>query len=194
MIQQAVCTNPRPHGMPVPGKGSLFRFRAALLAIAALLGACNGEIYVRDGVTDGDTFYLAERALSDDDPVLQSWVSYSLTRSTCQLQIGGENPARANSFDCELAAREHLLESWAEKRARHAGASDPYLDQLAGIAEAGFLREYVATYFARRKWQLPTDLDMTGFDAWRRTALSRHEPETRIIGSWNYARNVRAAF
>ena len=193
MIQQAVYTNPSPRGVPAPGKVLLSRFRAALLAVAALLAACNGEIYVRDGITDGDTFYLAERALTDDDPVLQSWVSYSLTRSTCQLRIGGENPARASSFDCELAAREHLLESWVEKKPRHTGASDPYLDQLAEIAEAGFLREYVAAYFARRNWQLPPDLDMPAFGAWRRAALSRHEPETRIIGSWNYARNVRAA-
>ena len=193
MIQQAVCTNPSPRGTPAPGKASLPRCSVALLAVAALLVACNGEIYVRDGVTDGDTFYLAERALSDDDPVLQSWVSYSLTRSTCQLRIGGENPARASSFDCEFAAREHLLESWVEKKTRDGGASDPYLDQLAVIGEAGFLREYVAAYFARRQWQLPSDLDMTGFDAWRRAALPRHEPETRIIGSWNYARNVRDA-
>ena len=192
MIQQAVCTNSLPRGTPAPGKVSL-PLRVALLAVAALLAACNGQIYVRDGVTDGDTFYLAERALTDDDPVLQSWVSYSLTRSTCQLRIGGENPARASSFDCELAARQHLLESWAEKKRRHGGTSDPYLDQLAAIGEAGFLREYVAAYFGRPNWQLPSDLDMTGFDAWRRGALPRHEPETRITGSWNYARNVRAA-
>ena len=192
MIQQAVRTNRLPRGRSAPGRESISRYRMALLAIVVLLAACNGEIYVRDGVTDGDTFYLAERALSDDDPVLQSWVSYSLTRSTCQLQIGGENPARASSFDCELAAREHLLESWAEKKARLDGASDSYLDQLARVAEAGFLREYVATYFARRNWELPPDLDVPAFDAWRKAVLSRHKPETRIIGSWNYARNVRA--
>ena len=36
-----------------------------------MLSACNSEIYVRDGVTDGDTFYLAERALTDDDRINQ---------------------------------------------------------------------------------------------------------------------------
>ena len=48
--------------------------------------------------------------------MLQSWVSYSLTRSACQLQIGGDNPARASSFDCELMARQHLVETWQEQR------------------------------------------------------------------------------
>jgi hypothetical protein len=81
-----------------------------------MLSACNSEIYVRDGVTDGDTFYLAERALTDDDPVLQSRVRYSLTKSTCQLQIGGENPARASSLECELSLRRMLLDAWNERK------------------------------------------------------------------------------
>ena len=81
-----------------------------------------------------------ERALHDSDPVLQSWVSYSLTKSTCQLAIGGENPARATSFECELTGREHLLETWSEHRAP-SGAGDPYLDELQAIRHAGLLRE-----------------------------------------------------
>ena len=77
------------------------------MALAAL-AACNGEIYVRDGVTDGDTFFLAERAMADGDPAYQSWVRYSLARSACQLQLGGDNPARQSSFECELSARRML--------------------------------------------------------------------------------------
>ena len=65
----------------------------ALLVLFPVI-ASGGEIYTRDGVTDGDTFYLAPRAWADDDPVLQSWVAYSLMKSTCQLEIGGDNPAR----------------------------------------------------------------------------------------------------
>ena len=71
-----------------------------LLALALVAAGCDGSIYIRDGVTDGDTFYLAERALTDADPALQSWVSYSLVRSTCQLQSDSPNPARATSFAC----------------------------------------------------------------------------------------------
>ena len=85
---------------------------AALTLFTLVLVACSGEVYVRDGVTDGDTFYLSERALSDDDPGYQSWVTYSLAKSACQLQIGGDNPARANSFECELMSRRLLLDSW----------------------------------------------------------------------------------
>jgi len=58
-----------------------------ILTVLALLPlvALGSEIFTRDGVTDGDTFYLAPQAYSDDDPVLQSWVTYSLMKSACQL-------------------------------------------------------------------------------------------------------------
>lgn len=160
----------------------------ALLAVAA----CNGEVYVRDGVTDGDTFYLSPQAITDADPVLQSWVSYSLTKSACQLALGSDNPARANSFDCEQVSRRHLLETWAEKKHRDSGVSDTYLDQLLDVERAAYLDEYVAHYFALPDWTLPNDLDMADFHAWRRMVLKDHRPETRIIGSWNYRRNVSA--
>jgi len=157
-----------------------------MLAIAG----CSGEVYLRDGITDGDTFYLAERATSDSDPVLQSWVSYSLVRSVCQLQIGGENPARASSFACEMTARRLLLDTWLEYQAENPELADEYLDELSGIQTAGYLDEYVARNFSKRHWELPGDLDMSGFKRWRRSNLPGHKPKTRIIGSWNYAKNV----
>ena len=55
------------------------------LLFAPLLASA-GEIYTRDGVTDGDTFYLAPSAFANDDPAYQSWVTYSLMKSTCQLK------------------------------------------------------------------------------------------------------------
>ena len=111
-----------------------------LLALVVLAG-CNNEIYVRDGVTDGDTFYLAPVAMVDTDPALQSWVAYSLTRSVCQLELGGENPARASSFDCEFRARDVLADAWAEHCAEDPAISDDYLDKLLAVRAAGFLGE-----------------------------------------------------
>ncbi len=155
------------------------------------IGGCNSEIYVRDGVTDGDTFYLAERALSDDDPVLQSWVRYSLTKSTCQLQIGGENPARASSFECELTARHMLLDAWNERKLVSPDVTDQYLDELNQIERAGFLSEYVVRHFRKNHWKLPVDLEQRTYRVWQRRHLPKHRPEMNIIGSWNYARKVQ---
>ncbi len=160
------------------------------LVVLLALASCSSEVYLRDGVTDGDTFYLADNVLVDADPVLQSWSSYSLTLSVCQLQIGGENPARASSFACELTARRHLVESWVEHQTSEPGVSEPYLDSLSRVHEAGYLPEYVAHYLYRRQWQLPDGLDSDGFNGWRRQYLRRHKAETRLTGSWNYARKV----
>ena len=151
-----------------------------------LLAACNGEIYTRDGVTDGDAFYLAPRAYQDDDPVLQSWVAYSLMRSACQLEVGGPNPARVSNYGCEFTARKHLVETWDEQRTEHPGVSDVYLDQLLLVRDAGFLDEYTVHHFARRNWQVPVEVDVADYIRWQRKHLRRHKPETRIIGSWGY--------
>ena len=161
-----------------------------LLSMLVAAAACRGDIYLRDGVTDGDTFYLADRAMTDADPVLQSWVSYSLARSACQLQLGGDNPARESSFACEIAARRLLLDTWSERKAAGSGVQDDYLDDLAAVRSAGYLDEYVARYFKRRHWELPHDLDASAFDRWRRTNLPHHRPQQRIVCSWNYARDV----
>lgn len=154
------------------------------------LAGCNGEIYLRDGVTDGDTFYLADRALADDDAVLQSWVSYSLAKSACQLQIGGANPARASSFNCEFSARCMLLETWSEHQMMDRLLEDRYLDELAQIQQAGYLDEYVARHFLKSHWKLPDYIDTAAYRSWQRSHLRRHKAETRIVGSWNYASNV----
>lgn len=161
-----------------------------LALLATLVTACSGEIYLRDGVTDGDTFYLADRALADPDPVLQSWVAYSLAISACQLQIGGDNPARSTSFECEATARRLLVDTWLDKKALDPALRDSYLDDLAAVDEAGLLPEYVARHFRRQHWEMPADLDVDAYRHWARRDIPGHRPETRIVGSWNYAHNV----
>ncbi len=163
------------------------------MALAAALSSCYGEIYVRDGVTDGDTFYLSQQAITDSDPVLQSWVSYSLARSTCQLQIESRNPARENSYACELTARQHLLATWGEKKSADPSVANAYLDTLAEVARTGYLDEYVVHYFGRDDWSIPDSLEADSFGHWRRQNLRRHRPKTRIVGSWNFAQKVNSS-
>ena len=160
--------------------------RVSTLPVLLMLTACNPSVYVRDGVTDGDTFYLAPLALTSNDAVLQSWVTYSLIRSTCKLTVGGENPARVSTYGCELTAREHLLDAWQSKRALGAPREDAYLDTLTTVRAAGYLEEYVAYYLGRSGWQLPADVDQDAFRDWRRAHLRGHKAETHLIGSWGY--------
>lgn len=163
-----------------------------LLALLMLipLTASSGEIYTRDGVTDGDTFYLAPDAFVNDDAAFQSWVAYSLMKSACQLKIGGENPARVSSFECEFKSRQHLINAWEERRVQDPGIADSYLDTLSDVQYAGFLAEYTTRYFGRKDWNLPEGLRVDEFRRWQRKHLRGHKPLTRIIGSWNYRRRV----
>ena len=160
--------------------------RILLLLVCLPAIALAGQIFTRDGVTDGDTFYLAPHAHVDDDPVLQSWVAYSLAKSTCQLEMGGDNPARNSSYGCEFTARRHLLTAWEAQRAEHAAASDDYLDALLRVREAGFLDEYTVRYFGRKHWQVPAEVDVAAFRRWQKQHLKGHRPQSRLIGSWNY--------
>ena len=165
------------------------------LLVAALLAGCNPTIYVRDGVTDGDTFYLAPRAFTESDAVMRSWVTYSLMRSACQLKVGGEIPSRVSTYDCELNAREYLVAEWMENRVSGEPREDPYLDTLVSVSDAGFLEEYVVHYLGKESWQIPAGVEMVPFGEWRRARLRGHAPETRWIGSWGYggASSVAAA-
>lgn len=155
--------------------------------VLAAAAACGGDVYVRDGVGDGDTFVLSNSALESTDPATQSWVSYSLTRSTCQLRGGSANPARTSTFNCEITARRHLLDKWAEQKHEHPGSADDYLDTLAAVQQANFLSEYIVRFFRKQSWQLPPDLKTFEFRKWSAEHLMEHEPETRMTGSWTFA-------
>lgn len=160
--------------------------RCLWLIAPFVIAGCNNEIYVRDSVTDGDTFYLARVALVDTDPALQSWVTYSLAKSVCQLELRGDNPARQNSYVCEFTARKLLVDAWTEKRAENSAISDDYLDELLAVREAGYLGAYTAYYFRSNNWHVPDDIDVDAFSEWRRQHLRGHRPQTRIIGYWSY--------
>ena len=170
--------------------GAMYPRFLTMCVFAAVISACGGDVYLHDGVTDGDTFYLAPRALTDPDPAVQSWVGYSLGKSACQLQHEGENPARATSFECELAARKLLLETWSEKVEQDPEISDSYLEVLSAVHETGDLREYVARYFSKSDWILPDDLRTQKFRQWQRHQLPGHRPQTILTGSWNYRSRV----
>lgn len=164
--------------------------RWTLPLICLLLASCDHGLYTRDGVTDGDSFYLAPSAFSNDDPAYQSWVTYSLMKSTCQLKLGGDNPARASSFECEFRSRKHLANAWEEKLTADHSISDDYLDHLTTVQQAGFLAEYTVHFHGRPDWALPPGLRLAEFQQWRREHLRGHRPMTRVTGSWNYQRKV----
>ncbi|MEO1580640.1 MAG: hypothetical protein AAFR91_02280 [Pseudomonadota bacterium] len=167
-----------------------------LLVLVTLVAACDGRVYVRDGVTDGNRFSLPTTLTENPDPVTQAWAAYSLARSVCQLEMGGENPARNSSLDCEVSARQALAERWNELRADRALAGmeilatreSMYLDTLAKMHAADVLEGYSWRYLRKRHWADASPEAQSAFEQWRELHLeTRHKPRTRIVGSWGFA-------
>lgn len=154
-----------------------------LVGVLIWQAGCDRRIYVVDGVTDGDQFYILPEQLDDESPAHQSWISYSLVRSACQLNVESANPSRNTSYECELSGREALVSTWRAYQDEPA-VRDDYLDTLLDVANAGFLREYTWVFFHDESWEPPDALDLDSFNAWRQVLLEDHQPQTRLVGAW----------
>lgn len=150
------------------------------------ISGCGVPIYNFGGHGKGSDFYIPMGAASNGSPVVQSWIAYSLARSTCQLGIGGDKPYANTSFDCELRPRRVLVERWSEKEVviGEDAETDAYLDLLVRIYDENLLHEYVWVYLRDNSWIAPEGLELERFDSWRRENLGWHRPKTRIIGYW----------
>lgn len=175
--------------LPRTNKTPVRLSKCLVIGAVLTLSGCDTQVFVKNGVTDGNSFSVPPEAMQSKDPIIHSWIAYSLARSTCQIAIGGDNPARVHSFECELRSRKILVQAWQKHKANvdvSAAATDVYLDDLSGVSDDGYLYEYVWTYLRRDDWPTPGRLQLADFKRWKQSALAQHKPQTRIIGSWSY--------
>ena len=137
-----------PHRRP-----ALLRAMGILCLLLWVLGlsGCALQIYNLGGSGRGKDFYLPAGAAMNPDPVVQSWIAYSLSRSTCQLEMGGESPSTNSSFECELRSRRVLLDRWMGRE--DTTVRDAYLDLLVRIRAEQLLGDYVWVYLRPRSWR-----------------------------------------
>lgn len=81
--------------------------RIILVAVLCLAG-CRPGFNRRDGVTDGDAFALAPRAMAADDPAARSRGRKSLFRST-EIDSQDHCPGTASARQGLLSASETLV-------------------------------------------------------------------------------------
>ncbi len=121
-------------------------------------------------------------------PTLPAWLFYAGTRAFWMEKKFFEQHPEARSYQHtfveEVAARGGCTKIWQEIKAKD-GRQDRYLDDLANVDQAGFLREYVWIYFRDSGWSEPTDLRLTEFEQWRRFHLQSHEPETKATAQFS---------
>lgn len=181
--------DPTPEPLSVPDwtRGRRLLFFVCLGVFAALATGCSGvQVYNFGGEGRGQAFHVPVAAVKNDSAIVQSWIAYSLARSTCKLEIGGPLPSANDSFDCEFRPRRVLAERWAGRI--DSPDTDEYLDEVAQVRRDGFLKEYVWHFFRQRDWVQPEGLAMARFQAYRRSQLVWHRPKTRVIGYWTQGR------
>ncbi len=106
------------------------------------------------------------------------WLSYALEL----VRYSREHPATrppcggrlVPGFAAELSARRAALDEYRSRDAAHRGAG--YFDELLRIEAAGFLDEYAWHYLRNERWDVapPSDMDLAGFEAYRRSELATH--------------------
>jgi hypothetical protein len=122
------------------------------------------------------------KAAARDVAVAAAWTVYGGTIALIRTgDYAADHPEAAghdSPFDEECYARDAMAEFWqvaAEKK----DATEPYLDLLATIRAAGFMREYVWAFLRADSWIQPQNLKLGEFDEWRTAkGLQDHQPQT----------------
>jgi tetratricopeptide (TPR) repeat protein len=125
------------------------------------------------------TVVIGPHAMEGGEIGLAAWMLYGMKRA----QILGEREGHfhnqsGDDYVIELEARKAMLDLLTAKPSDH---PNPELDLLLEVRKAGFLEEYVVTFFAKPGWTIPADaiaaLDLPGFMKWGSKRLGGHEPK-----------------
>jgi len=121
-------------------------------------------------------------AVMQNVTIAAAWATYGGTKALVRTgEYARQYPeARGHEspFDEECYARDAMAEFWAvqppEKR-----RLDSYLQLLADVRDAGFIREYVWRFLREPGWAEPAGLRNDAFTAWVASkGLADHRPPT----------------
>jgi hypothetical protein len=110
-----------------------------------------------------------------------AWVTYAGVIRDDMARFYQSNPRSAvyeRPLKVEVEARRRMLETWRQLREQRIESDVDYLDDLARVEDAGYLREYVYVLVSQDHWKEPGDLDRSGFQAWRERELPDHAAQT----------------
>lgn len=110
------------------------------------------------------------------------WLAYLFARAAFAANETDGSPAageRESTFEEELRGRTIALTTFRALKHERAQPASAYFSDIDRVEAAGFLREYVWSYLRHASWkELPADLDLKGFDAWRAEHLAHHKAVT----------------
>lgn len=129
---------------------------------------------------------IDERLDTKNTPVLAAWLFYAGARA---MWIDGKFveafPDRGvyrYSFSEELYARRYLVKFWLTLKQKTPVPVDRYLDELADVDRAGFLKEYVWEHFFSDQWfETSEGFRVEAFTQWENEKFPGHMAQTRVI-------------
>jgi hypothetical protein len=112
------------------------------------------------------------------------WLAYNVCRMGFIVQHRADYPAKGvgaipASFADECSGRSGALEVYVAQREKKEMEKDEYWEDVKKVEEAGFLSEYVWTFFRRDDWpenDKPKKLEE--FKRWQAKEIPNHKPET----------------
>lgn len=128
------------------------------------------------------TINLHESVMQHNSTVAGAWTVYAGTKALLRMgehvELDPEAARHASPFDEEYYARDAMAEFWAV-HPEETRRVDAYLQLLADVRAAGFIREYVWRFLREPGWPLPAGLRNAEFATWAaENGLSDHRPPT----------------
>jgi hypothetical protein len=156
------------------------------LLFVLLLSACLGCSAQTASNDEPRTRIVVDLSISQD--VAPAWLAYAGMRSQWMTKIfWQQNPGASRyeyTFAEEAAARYACARVWIELREFEKRKDDAYLDQLIEVFKVGYIPEYTWVYLRDERWVQPAGLRLAEFEAWRRTNLTNHVPETKATAEF----------
>lgn len=112
------------------------------------------------------------------------WLAYLLARLNYVMKHESEYPRSGSgtivaTFPEEVEGRTSAARIYRELGSDGKSKRDSYWDDLARVSAAGFMKEYVWTYFRKPSWnESEAPKKLAKFTSWKKTALAGHKPVT----------------
>lgn len=143
--------------------------RIFFITFMVLLSGCSAT----QPAKEGKQLYLDQSVLSNKNSTA-GWLAYGLALSAWKpVFLADGSP---DYFNREVSAREIAAQIWKELKQNDASKSDPDLDILEAISDAGFMSEYLWIYLKVDTWKNPGTLELDKFKVWANEYLENHVP------------------
>ncbi len=120
-----------------------------------------------------DSLYLEPHVLSNSNSA-PGWLAYGMALAAWEKEYLPDGSP--DMFKREIYARETAAQMWKELKQNGESKSDPDLDILEAISDAGFMEEYLWIHFKQENWSNPGTLELDKFKKWSVANLVDHVP------------------